>query len=392
LALPQLRAANNTPNDEKASGTAAKKSDGPATPDKKVAPDKSADSKPVDDSIYHFSVVIARHVMLLEGKRIVTWPEIEAIIRKRDNPSQTRPEFYFTHGAYETDRYNAAKEEIWRLHGTYKLAGHSEGSMALQASWRYDQIKTANDLKTNQSQAVEGVVVDTKQKPVAGAEIVLITPLDKSISYRTCNITLVDGHVYNSIEYVMAVADQRGRFKIYPPKNQDFTLLAFHPDRGMGYSGRTAIPRDDYKITLLAWSGLDVKFSREAEDQWAMLTTHIRSADKIADVEISQGREQAEDKSSAQAFRFYFKRVPPISNTSVSRGFPGKNGSSYGLPGVSVELMPGETRELDLGKMSRQQKEFLEQIRRSSEERWKKSQAKMLQNDDGHRNAKSPKP
>jgi beta-lactamase regulating signal transducer with metallopeptidase domain len=359
LALPQIRAASDPPAKEKAAGSEVEKK---ATP----AANQGKGEEAAEDEVYSPSVIIARHVMLFEGKEIVTWPQIEARLLKRLNPSRSRPSFYFTHGAFETTNYDAAKKEIWRLHSTYKFLGHSEGSLALRTSWRYDQIRTADDLKTAKLPAVEGTVVDTKGKPIAGAEVVLVAPLPDAVGYKTYDMTLVKGRVYNPIEHVMAVSDKRGRFKLRAPENQDFTLLAFHPDGGIGYSGRDAIARDDHKITLLAWGGLNVKFGKDEEGQSVSLSTRIDASGKLPEIAISEGDERTEDEPAAQPVRF--KRVPPNRQATICRMFPGEHGSVFSLPGASVNLMSGETREIDLGPLSKQQREFLERMRKNSEE------------------------
>jgi hypothetical protein len=106
---------------------------------------------------FEFSVIVARHVMLLDGKQIVTWPQIEEMIAKRPNPSQTRPSFFITRGAIEAGRYEPAKKEIWRLHRDYKLVGHVEGSLPPRDDYRCDRIRTANDLKADQPPAAPGM-------------------------------------------------------------------------------------------------------------------------------------------------------------------------------------------------------------------------------------------
>ncbi len=134
-------------------GTEGKKPEVPGKPTSHSAFGPNSDSQQAGEKApFEFSVIIAQHVMLLDGEKIVTWPQIEELIAKRPNPSQTRPTFYFTRGVIESDRYAAAKKEIWRLHRDYKLVGHVEGSLSLQDDYRYDRIRAADDLKTVQPQ------------------------------------------------------------------------------------------------------------------------------------------------------------------------------------------------------------------------------------------------
>ncbi len=106
---------------------------------------------------FQFSVIIAQHVMLLDGKQIVTWPQIEEMIAKRPNPSQTRPSFFITRGAMEAGRHEPAKKEIWRLARDYKLVGHVEGSLPPRDDYRYDRVRTTDDLKAVQPRVTPGM-------------------------------------------------------------------------------------------------------------------------------------------------------------------------------------------------------------------------------------------
>lgn len=330
-----------------------------------------APAKEAVDPVYHFNVVVAKHVNLLEGKQIVTWPEIEAIIAKRPNPSQTQPSFYITRGATEAGRYEAAKKEIWRLHQDYKLVGHSEGSLWPRADLRYDRIQTPDDLKPDESLKIEGVV-KAKGKTVAGAEVVLITPVDASIPYTTNHITLVKGRLYKPLEEVMTRTNDQGHFALYPPKGQSYYLIALHPDGGIGFSGKNQFDKE-HEIHLLEWSGLETELAEESEKQTASLSTRIKPSGEIPEIvfnlECSNAKEDQSDQSDQH---FVFKHVPPIHETTIYRNFPGKEGTSFGLPGASVSLLPGETRRLDLGSLTEQQQKYLDQLRHDSEERRKK--------------------
>ena len=165
-------------------------------------------------------VVIARHVMLLDGKEIITWAELEKRIAALPDPSQAYPHFYTTRGAHEAGFYKTAKEKIWRLHRKFKLKGHSEGSLGPQADFRYDRVKTAADLVPNKELRVEGQVVDSKGEPVTGAEVLLVEPVDKSIPYKSYEVALVEGHVRNPLPIRNhPVQTIKGNFRSIPPRN-----------------------------------------------------------------------------------------------------------------------------------------------------------------------------
>ena len=70
-----------------------------------------------------FSVIVAQHVMLLDGKQIVTWPQIEEMIAKTTEPVA-----------------DATQVSLYaRRSGNGPLRGGQEGDMAssprLQAGW-----------------------------------------------------------------------------------------------------------------------------------------------------------------------------------------------------------------------------------------------------------------
>jgi beta-lactamase regulating signal transducer with metallopeptidase domain len=361
LALPQIRAANPPTVEDKATVQSAEKAT--AQPIEKTA-EKNTEKKKEEntdkESVFNFSVVIARHVMLLEGKQIVTWPQIEKLIAKRPNPSRTQPKFYFTHGASETGMYESAQKEIERIHRDYKLVGHSEGSLWPRADLRYDRIQTQLDLKPDESLRIEGTVVKNKGEPVSGAEIILVTPLDASITFKTYEIAIVQGRIRNPLEEVMTYSSDKGQFALYPPKDQNFFLIALHPDGGIGFSGKDQFDRD-HKIQLLAWAGLVSEFSKESEKQEADLSTRIGPTNDIPEIIFKQYWNDL--KKELPTLRFGFTHVPPIFDTTIYRSFVEKDGGAISLPGASMGLIPGETRQLDLGPLTEQQQKQLEWMR-----------------------------
>jgi beta-lactamase regulating signal transducer with metallopeptidase domain/uncharacterized GH25 family protein len=374
LALPQIRAANPQAGEEKATEKTAEKTTEKATEQKKelrsensgpIMAEKKKEDKDNKESIYRFNVVIARRVMLLEGKDIVTWPQIEEIISKRPNPSKTEPSFYGTRGADETGMYESAKKEIWRLHQKYKLIGHSEGSLSALADFRYDNIKSAADLKPDESLRFDGSIVNQKGDPISGAEVILVTPIDKSISYKTHGIYLVNGRVRNPLEEVMTHSSDKGHFALYPPKDQNFFIIAMHPDGGIGYSGMDQFNKD-HNIHLLPWAGLLSEFSKEPEKQEADIRTRIKQSGDIPGIEFIQY--WIDLKKEQPTLRFGFTRIPPIVETTISRSISKMDGGAISLPGASVGLLPGETRRLDLGPLTEQQRQQLDWMRNLSKE------------------------
>ena len=155
-----------------------------------------------------FSVIVAKHVMLLDGKQMVTWPQIEEIIAKNPHPSQVRLKLLITRGAMEAHRDEPAKKEIGRLQRDYKLGGHVEGSLQPRDDYRYDRIRMANDLKAESPQLAPGMtslaesvgvfnylaerdVIGKTQSPLTEEEVItairwaLLEPRKLSVSDKT---------------------------------------------------------------------------------------------------------------------------------------------------------------------------------------------------------------
>ena len=317
----------------------------------------------------NMAVIVARHVLLLDGKQIITWAELEKRIAALPDSSLAYPTFYITRGAMQGNRYGKAKDEIWRLHKEFKLKGHSEGSLLPQADFRYDQIKTAADLVPDSSLRVEGRVVDGKGKPVAGAEVVLVTPVDKSIAYKSYNIALVAGRLRNPLEDIVTHSDDLGQFSLYPPKDTEYYVVVLHPMAGFGLVAKKQFLQSG-KVNVLQWATLTSRFAEQTgESETAALSTQIRKTDALPEVIFNQYWSELKKKSPTDVFRF--THVPPIFETTIYRVFPGDQGTSFSLPGATVSLLPGDVRSLELGPLSEKQREQLKWIRKQSEDRSK---------------------
>ncbi len=351
VALPQLRAAD--PKKEKATAV--------------IKDEKGA--KPVveshKDEAYEFNVVIAKHVMLLEGKRIVTWKEIEEIIAKRSNPSQTHPHFYFTNSAFANGIYEPAKKEIWRICNHYKTIGHSEGSLSPQIGLVYDRIRTADDQKLDESLRAEGYVVNDKGEPVRDAEIILITPAD-SAAPVDWQVPLVEGRLRNPLDFVLTRSDAEGLFSVYPPKNANYRVIALHPNAGINSVERDQL-LSDRKLTLLRWASLtvDLKDKNKSNQEEPSLRSTLLSAAGLPEITFSQYWSDLKKKESRPPF--VFSHVPPVWNASISRAFEIANVGRIDVQDVSVSLAPNEKRSLLLDPLTEQQKQYPEELRRFTE-------------------------
>jgi hypothetical protein len=314
-------------------------------------------------------IVIARHVILLDGREIITWASLAEHIASLPDPSLAHPSFYFTRGAREADKWAAAEDEIWKLRQKFPLQGHSVGSLWAQADMRYDEIKNADDLKPDEALRLEGAILNEDGQPVAEAEVLLITPIDQSIPYTTWHIALVHGRVRNRLEHEMAISDATGRFALYPPKDAAYYIVALHPDAGFGLFSSDEIrstPRHEARLS--PWAGLIAKLEKElGEDHEASINTTIPAREGFPDVVIDQY--WSDQKSDLPADFFGFTHVPPSFETALSHAVPEGEGESISIPGAKVTLRPGEIRRLDVGPLTDEQREQLKIIRRNLRER-----------------------
>ncbi|MHB9049412.1 MAG: M56 family metallopeptidase, partial [Pirellulales bacterium] len=321
------------------------------------------------------AIVVARHVILRDGKKIMTWSELEKVIAALPDPSQAEPQFYITRGAQEAGRYESAKKEIWRLRRDYRLRGHSEGSLWRGADLRYDQIETAADLVPDESLRVEGQVLG-KGEPVAGAEVLLLTPVDESFRNDSFQVDLVNGRLGNPLDYVMAMthSDERGQFALYPPKDTEYYVVALHPEAGIGLVPKKRFS-DSGKVGLGDWATLTIGLDKPAaqrEDaslsmQGLSLCTRVLKGDAGGFAEIVFYQEMSDQNKESATGVFRFTHVPPMVETTIRRVFAGDDqGIRFGLADAKVSLLRGESRRLGLGPLSVQQSDLLEEVREGS--------------------------
>jgi beta-lactamase regulating signal transducer with metallopeptidase domain len=319
-------------------------------------------------------LIVAKHVLLLNGKEITTWNELEAKIAALPDPSSAYPHFYVTHGAMESGVEKDAKPHIWELHQKYKLKGHSEGTLAARTSFRYDKIQTKADLIPDESLRVSGIVLDSKEKPVAGAEVVLITPVDDSLSYKAYDIALVEGRLRNRLDDVVTDTDAAGRFLIYPPKGMKYCGLVLHPSSGINIIWDQSFASES-KMHLLPWAALVSELGAEpGAKQTASLRTQVRAQDGYPEINLAQYWSDLKNEKPTNVFGF--TRVPPIWRTNISRDFAEPDGGAMGVNGASVDLLPGESRRIDLGPLSDKQREWLKTLLDESKKRSESSRQK----------------
>jgi RNA polymerase sigma-70 factor (ECF subfamily) len=308
------------------------------------------------------ALVVAQHALLLDGKQIVTWADVDKKLGAMPNLSQGYLECFFTNGVFGTKQYDESKAQLWKLHKKYNLKGHSEGSLSPRTAPRYDKIRTPADLVPDESLRLEGKVVGGDDQPVAGAEVVLITPVDESISYKTYDIALVEGRLRNRLDEIVTDADATGGFALYPPKGLKYYVLALHPEFGISIVDNVTLANEP-KVSLVPWASLETELQPQpgAVQQTVSLRTRLRENNGYPEIVFCQYWSDLNRNDSTNVFRY--SHVPSIYDTSVSRDFIEDDGGMMSTPMVSVSLLPGESRRVTIGPLSEKQQEYLKAIK-----------------------------
>ncbi len=343
--------------------------------------DTPADSD--DAPAAEMSIVVARHALLLEGKDIITWPELDDRLAALPNPPLAKPSFYITRGTREAGNDKLAKEQIWRLRTKHKLAGHTLGFLWPQADRRYDAVKEPADLVPDENLKIDGKVVDAEGDAVAGAEVILIPPANESDPHDTYYVSLRDGRIRNRLQHEMAVTDEAGQFTLYPVERGDYRVVALHRDAGIAGgdyrvvalhrdAGIADVLRSDladpHVVTLSPWATLVIEVGEEDVEQDVSVSTRLWDRDGWPGIKVTQEpADSTNGKPSEREFRF--THVPCNFDTSIQRLFPVGQGTWVVISGTSVSLLPQEDRRLNLGALSQQQREQLKRRREDVEER-----------------------
>ncbi|QDU52924.1 M56 family metallopeptidase [Gimesia panareensis] len=329
--------------------------------DKELSKTASAPQRAVEK----ISVVVAKHMMLLNGRLPITWEELDRHFASLKNPAEVRPAFFITRGALGAERAAVRlNQQIGKLQQKYHFRGSSQGTLSARTDYYYDHLKTEADLKPDPADKLTGRVVDLKGKPIADAEVVLITPVPESISYKTYELALVQGHIRNPVEHMMVRSNSQGEFTLYPPAGEKYYIMALHPEQGFKFNTNDYFASQN-EIKLLPWSGLKVNVAEvPGETQTVSLRTQVDARDGWPEISINQY--WSDLPVEAQKQRFLYQQIPPINQTLISRMFQNKDGGGIGLAGVSVSLLPEEVREISLGPLSPQQAKQLEWMRNRS--------------------------
>jgi beta-lactamase regulating signal transducer with metallopeptidase domain len=319
--------------------------------------------------------VIAQHVILREGREIVTWEEIrEQLKAMKEKTPEVKPQFNFTEGARSVEMYEAAQLRIRELNLELRFTILSLRVLGPGESWRYDQIQTPADLVPDESLGVSGTVVDHQGNPVANAAVIMVTPVDDSIPHKAHGIAIVEGRVRNEVDHVMTYSSDRGEFALYPPKNVKGYFLAIHPTAGFELTRINNFGERKNKLNLYQWAGLNCQLPEELEPrQEIMLRTFIDADDGTGEypkLTLNQHwSDRAESRRNANGSQFNYAQVPPMFETRIERNFSDPDGGgSTSVTEMTISFSAGEVRELKLGPPTPQQLEYVSTMRKKFDE------------------------
>lgn len=279
--------------------------------------EETTDAQP---AIEKFPVVIAQHLILLNGRQPITWDELNTKFAELKNPSKVQPTFYITRGAMAARRMeDFLKFRSRVLRKGFQFHGFSQGSLSARADYYYDHIQTEADLQPDPADKLTGRIVDLNGKPVADAEVVLITSVPESISYKTYEMALVQGRIRNPIEHRMTRSNSQGEFTLYPPAGEKYYIMALHPEQGFKFDSNEYFASQN-EIKLLHWSGLKVNLAKVPEEtQTVNLSTRVDA--RAGWPEISINQYWSDLPAEAQKQQFAYHHIPPINQTLISRVF-----------------------------------------------------------------------
>jgi hypothetical protein len=284
-------------------------------------------------------IVIAWHVLLWEGRDIMTWDGAVARLRALRLAGPVHPEFYFTHGASaQAGNWEYWHHEIMAIYGElFQPAGVSFGSISPRASPRYDAVKTAADLVLDPTRAYHGRVVQPDGKPAVGAQVFVLPASNMNGNFLNTDVYLQGTQLRDPLDENWTASDTAGNFVLVPDE-KTYWLAALHPSGTflMRVSEQNQRPGE---LQLQPWAGVTLSSSSGAAGQSADVSTLPTGAAAdwpnfdILSIEI--GKQPLEVKVPAGKIR-------------VSRSFKTDQSTTISLPTEGFALKPGEKKSLEL--------------------------------------------
>lgn len=191
--------------------------------DQSVDKQAAANEQPVE-----INLVVAKHVMLLNGKKIVTREEVEKLIADLPNPAQTRIRAHVTRAAQDANMHPSIV--LWgrELQARFGVRSNLGGVLGQAASARFDAIRSPADLVPDASLRKVGTVEAADGRPLNGAEVVLLLADALTATGNILNVRLDGPRLSRPLEEMVTRSDEAGFFYIYPEKDKPYCVVVLH--------------------------------------------------------------------------------------------------------------------------------------------------------------------
>lgn len=313
----------------------------PDEPQAENAQKAARDNQPID-----INLIIAKHVMLLDGREIVTREDVEKKIAALPNPALVKLHLRYTNSAFQLKKEDADRPWVPQLNARFGFSGYSMGSIMPRTGVRYDAIEKPADLVPDASLRKVGAVETADGKPLAGAEVVLLPKVPESVGYTGIEVYMQQHRLRSPLDEIVTTSDESGRFTIYPPKDTPYYVLSLH-ERGFGMVRSDQFAKDGL-VRVQPWAQItgqvkpDARFKKQSAD----LSLTVFASGDWPEIGF---RHYAEDiKQPAADGRFDFSFVPPGIKGSLARSIKGEQGSSFSIPTKEFQLAAGGTLTLDI--------------------------------------------
>ena len=218
---------------------------------------RSENAKPAANDRNRYTVIVAKHVLLVQNKVsqndvLTDWKltKLDQLDRLLFGPGSTRPvqvDANFTIGSLS--RLDNLQKHFVGWHQAHG-ASVSLAFISPNGSNRYDAIRAAGDLRSESRRRREGTVRLADGRPAAGAIIVI-----RQASEYACCIYLERGTLRDRLDEAWTAADSQGRFVLYP-KDDKFAVAALHP---LGIAAATSDELQAARpLTLTPWARIDL--------------------------------------------------------------------------------------------------------------------------------------
>jgi protocatechuate 3,4-dioxygenase beta subunit len=140
----------------------------PAPPSRNSA-ESSANNTQAAPEPVEIPIIVARHVLLHDGK-IIEWADLEKMIAALPNPRRAHPVFKFTSGG-AAEKQEEIRAKIWEFRRRVTLHGHTWASVPPDESARYDAMQPAG-FQPRKGPTFRALVLESEtNEPVAGIQL-----------------------------------------------------------------------------------------------------------------------------------------------------------------------------------------------------------------------------